>query len=224
MTDPKQIDTQNNKIDALLQMRQDGMYNYTQSSDELMRLGVKIGNKSTGQVTLPNSFTPHLDKFERSMLEFEWEVTYKDGTILKQFDDGDNRDNHKSFKDIDHSKIKSVAYISNFNYQTDNVEKRIIVRLDWETGLFNFLNGFAPQDLRAKCCMKPLEGEKKLILFARKRFSSASGQSQSEFKELIKITDEFSFYNRFILGYQVPSGEKMTVIIEPNGDMKIFDN
>lgn len=224
MTDPKQIDIQNNKIDALLQARQEGMYNYTQSSDELMRLGVKVGNKSTGQVTLPNSFTPHLDKFERSMLEFEWEVTYKDGTVLKQFDDGDNRDNHKSFKDIDHSKIKSVAYISNFDYQTDNVEKRIIVRLDWETGLFEFLNGFAPQDLRAKCCMKPLDGEKKLILFARKRFSSASGQAQSEFKELIKIADEFSFYNRFVLGYQVPSGEKMTVIIEPNGNMKIFDN
>jgi len=219
--DPKKLDEQNKKIDALLQLRQNGMFNYSKATKELIRMGVKFGHKSTGQITLPDSFKKYLRKFEHSTLEFEWTADYNDGSILRQFDD---QNKEHDFADIDQSKLKSIAFISNFIWPTDNQEKRIIVRLNWKTGLFEFMNGFASQDVKAKCCMNPLEGEKKLILFARKRQSSAVGESKSELKEFVNMMDEFSFYNRFVLGYQVPSGEKITIIIEPNGDIKLFNN
>ncbi len=219
-TKPK-LDSENKKIDALLQRRQNGMFDYSNSTKELIEMGVKIGRKSTGEITLPDSFQPYLEKFERSMLEFEWKVDYQDGSVLKQFD-GPNIEHN--FSHIDQSKLKSISYISNFIWPTDNEEKRIIITLNWETGLFEFMNGFASQDVKAKCCLKPLIGKKKLILFTRKRISSAVGESKSELKEFVNMMDEFSFYNRFILGYQIPGGEKMAVIIEPNGDIKLFEN
>lgn len=219
--DKSKLDSQNKKIDALLQLRQDGMFNYSKATKGLIKIGVKIGHKSTGQITLPDSFKNYLKKFERSMLEFEWEINYTDGSILRQFEEPNKEHN---FKDIDQTKLKSIVYISNFTWPTDNQEKRIIVRLNWETGMFEFLNGFASQEVKAKCCVKPLGGEKKLILFTRKRVSSAVGESKTELREFVNMMDEFSFYNRFVLGYQVPSGEKMVVIIEPNGDIKLFEN
>lgn len=220
MEDNKTIDSQNKKIDDLLRKRQEGMFNFSGSTKELLTMGVKIGKRSTGEITVPDSYQPYLEKFNLSNLEFEWQINYTDGTILRQFE-GDKQHN---FKDIDHSKIKSVEFISNFAWSTDMAEKRIIVRLNWETGMFEFLNGFASQEVRAKCCITPLAGEKKLILFSRKRLSSAVGEARSELREFVNMMDEFFFYNRFVIGYQVPSGEKLAVIIEPNGDIKLFEN
>lgn len=213
-------DEQNKKIDILLQMRQDGMYNYSRATKELLAMGVKTGKQSTGAITIPNSYQPYLKKFNLSNLEFEWEINYTDGSVLRQFENEKQHD----FSDIDRTKLKNITYISNFTWPTDNQEKRIIVRLNWETGKFEFMNGFAPQDVKAKCCIKPLEGEKKLILLSKKRISGATGQAKGELQEFVNMIDEFFFYNRFILGYQVPSGEKMAVIIEPNGNIKLFEN
>jgi len=220
MEEQKKIESQNNKIDELLRKRQEGMFNFSEATKGLLSMGVKIGKRSTGDITVPESYEPYLDKFNFSNLEFEWQVNYTDGTILRQFE-GEIQHN---FKDIDHTKIKNVEYISNFGWQTDMDEKRIIVRLNWETGMFEFLNGFASQEVKTKCCMNPLTGEKKLILFSRKRLSQAQGEARSELREFVDMMDEFFFYNRFILGYEVPGGEKIAVIIEPNGDIKLFDN
>lgn len=220
MEEAKNIDSQNKRIDDLLRRRQEGMFNYSNATKGLLGMGVKIGKAGTGEITVPDSYQPFLDKFNISNLEFEWLVTYIDGTVLRQFEG----DKQHSFKDIDLGRIKSVEYVSNFIWQTDMAEKRIIVRLNWETGMFEFTNGFASQEVRAKCCVMPLPGDKKLILFARKRMSSAVGESRNELKEFVSMMDEFFFYNRFILGYQVSSGETMAVIIEPNGDIKMFEN
>ena len=219
MDDQKIIDSQNKKIDELLRQRQEGMFNFSEATKTLLDMGVKTSKKSTGEIIVPASFSPYLDKYNISNLEFEWLVKYTDGTELKQFEG--EIDHH--FGHIDLQKIKSVEFISNFNWPTDMAEKRIIVRLNWETGMFEFTNGFASQEVRAKCCVAPLIGEKKLILFRKKRESVASGEVKDEVKQFINLEDEKFFYNRFILGYQATSGEKMAVIIEPNGDIKLFD-
>jgi hypothetical protein len=219
MENNKTIDLQNRKIDELLRKRQEGMFNFSESTKELIAMGVKIGKRDNGEITVPSSYLPYLDKFNESNLEFEWLARYNDGSILSQFEGEIQR----NFKDIDQAKLKSIEFISNFSWSTDMVEKRIIVRLNWETGMFEFTNGFASQEVRAKCCVAPLIGDKKLILFARKRLSSAVGDASGELKEFINMMDEFFFYNRFVLGYQVPTGEKMAVIIEPNGDIKLFN-
>lgn len=210
----------NNKIDELLKKRQEGMFNFTRATNELVAMGVKIGKRSSGEILVPNSYQPLIEKFNHSNLEFEWQVNYSDGSVLRQFE---NEIQH-NFQDIDQSRIKNIEYISNFIWQTDMAEKRIIVRLNWETGKFEFLNGFASQEVRAKCCIEPLNGEKKLILFARKRLSSSAGEAKNEYSEFASMLDEFFFYNRFILGYEVKTGEKMAVIIEPNGDIKLFED
>jgi len=213
------MDNINKKIDELLQIRQDAMVNYARSTSSLIDLGVKIKNKETDDTTLPASFEPFLDKYNISNLEFEWEVRYKDGSVLRQFEGTDER----KFSQINLEKIESVSFISNFNWPSEaGTDPRIIVTLDWETGLFTFRNGFASQDVRAVACMNPLEGEKKLILFAKKRFSSSSGEINDQYREFFPFEDEIFYYNRFILGYETNSGIK-ALIISPNGNIDIFE-
>jgi hypothetical protein len=208
----------NKNIDALLQKRQTGVFDYTDSTQKLIELGVKIGNKSTGDLTIPANFGPYLDKYNTSNLEFEWTAKYTDGTILNQFE-GDQEHN---FSHIDQSKLAHIEFVSNFNWPTDNVEKRIIVRLNWTTGLFEIINGFASQDVKSKVCMEGFIGEKKLILFTRKRISRAQGKISEKFADLIPMMDEIFYYNCFVLGYESTETKKV-VIIRPNGIIELFE-
>jgi hypothetical protein len=192
---------------------------FSRSTDELLEMGVKTINTKTGEITLPASFSPYLDRFERSQLEFEWEADYGDNSTLPQFVD----DHEFCFKDINLSRLKKISFISNFNWQTDNEEKRVIVTLNIKTGEFTFMNGFASQELRAKL-LNPIEGEKKLILFARKRNSSAAGEIKSNDPLVKRLENEAYFYNRFVLGYEVSGKGKRAVIIMPNGNIEFYDN
>ena len=192
-----------------------GYYDFVRSTDELVNLGVKIGHG--GNLELPKSFQKYLDTYEISNLEFEWLVEYNDGTTLKQFQGGQEH----NFKHIDLAKLKSVAFVSNFDWPTDMKETRIIVRLNWQTGLFEFTNGFAPQEVRTVCCMNPLPGEKKLIMFARKNHSGVAGQVAQN-SELASFIGQYFVYNRFVLGYEA-NGEKKVVMIYPNGEIKLFN-
>jgi len=168
---------------------------------------------------IPESFNKYLKEFNLSNLEFEWIVEYKDGKSLKQFDDGAIH----NFSHIDLENVKSVSYISNFVWPTDNEEKRVIVKLDMNTGLFSFLNGYASQEVKAECCINEINSDKKLILFTRKRIGSTHGSANNEIKEFVDMLDEFTFYNRFVLGYETQDKKKIAVIIEPNGNIKLFD-
>lgn len=212
----KLMDQTRKTIDELLQKRMQGYYDFVRSTEELVDLGVKIGQGEN--LELPKSFQKYLDQYEISNLEFEWEVEYTDGTTLKQFQGGQEH----NFKHIDLSKLKSVAYISNFDWPTDMKETRIIVRLNWQTGLFEFMNGFAPQDVRAVCCMNPLPGDKKLIMFARKNNSGVAGQVTAD-SALSSMMGQYFIYNRFVLGYEV-DGNKKAVMIYPNGEMRLFND
>lgn len=206
----------NEKIDGLLQKRQQGFFDYVESTKALLEMGVKFGNHKTNEISVPPNFNKYLAHFSRSNAEFEWLVEYKDGTKLAQFE-GDNQHN---FKHIDKSQIKTISYISNFDWSSDMADKRVTVRLNWETGLFEFLNGFASQEVRAECCMNPIPGEKKLILIQRKSIGSSAGLIADE--QAADLLNEYYRYNRFIIGYEV-AGKKKAVIIDPTGVIDIFE-
>lgn len=210
-------DSKNKLIDELLQKRQDGMVNFVEATKRLIDIGVKIANPE-GEISVPSFFEKYIDKYSNSNLEFEWEVVYKDGSRLRQFDDGDQH----NFANIKLSEVKSVSYISNFTWQTDNEERRIIVKLDMETGLFTIINGFCPQEVLAEIAINEIKEDKKLILFARKRQSSSMGEISDEVKQYFPSAGETFFYNRFILGFETPSGKMRAVIIEPNGNIGLF--
>lgn len=217
------IDQQNNnKIDHLLQQRQDGMFNFAAATRDLLSMGLQVGSQTTGEILVPESFTEHLDKFNRSNLEFEWMATYKDGSMpIYQFGPGPNEEHH--FKDIDQNKLKSVSFISNFNWQTDNQEKRVIATLDWETGIFSFLNGFISQDDLGKLVMEKITEPKKLILVIKRRQSPVVGDIKEDLKQFHGPIDEIFYYNRFLLGFETPSGRKRTILIQPNGNINLWE-
>jgi len=213
------MDNLNVKIDSLLKTRQDAMFNYARSTSELIDLGVKIKNKETDDTTVPMSFEPYLEKYNISNLEFEWEAKYKDGSILRQFEGEEQR----NFSHIDQERLASISFISNFNWPSEEGrDPRIIIRLNWETGLFEFQNGFINQDTRAYACMEPLAGNKKLILFTRKRFSSSAGEINDQYKEFFPFEDEVFYYNRFVIGYETENGMK-ALIVMPNGNIEKFE-
>ena len=211
-------DIVNIEIDGLLQSRKNAVLEYTNSTKRLIGMGVKFGQASTGEIEVPESFTPYLGKYEISEMEFEWEVVYTDGSVLRQFE---GEDTH-SFKDIDLSRIKSVAYISNFNWPSDNRDSRVTVRLNCETGKFEFNNGFIDQESLAYINDIP-GGERKLVLFSRKRkdFSAVNGDKDTPL-EFLQMIDETVFYNRFVLGYETPAGKRI-LIISPNGKINLFE-
>lgn len=210
-------DNKNKLIDELLQKRQDAMVNFAESTKKLLDIGVKIASPE-GEISVPSFFEKYIDKYSNSNLEFEWEVIYKDGSRLRQFEDGDQH----NFANIKLDQIKSVSYISNFSWQTDNAERRVIVTLDMETGLFNIMNGFCPQEVLAEIAVNEIKEDKKLILFARKRQSSSMGDVSDEVRQYFPSVGESFFYNRFILGFETPSGHMRAVIIDPNGNINIF--
>ncbi len=214
------MENPNEKIDRLLNIRQAATYDYARSTAELVEMGVKIGDKETGEVSLPKNFEPYLSNYNVSNSEFEWEVVYKNGKIIRQFEDGKER----TISDIDQKNILKIAFISNFNWPTENSEKRVIAALDWETGLFQFHNGFVPQETRAIACLDPIPGEKKLILKTKHRFSASNGEIEDKYKDFFPFQSEFFYYNRFILGYEVSGVGKKMIIINPDGIISNFIN
>lgn len=210
-------DQDNNKlIDQLLQQKQDGMYNYAKALKGIVDLGVKVGSQQTGEIVVPVSFNRYLDKYNRSNLEFEWVATFIDNRPpLYQF--GPEEEHH--FGDIDQSKLKAISWISNFDWPTDNIEKRVIVTLDFSTGKFEFLNGFISQEDRG-ALLEPAT-PKQLILAIKRRVSPYTGGLSPELAEYHGPTDEIFYYNRFKLGFKTEGGEKI-VLIQPNGTINLI--
>lgn len=144
--------------------------------------------------------------------EFYWEAEYLDGTLIKQFE-GDV-ENHLG--NIDQTQLKLIRWVSNFTWGTDNKEKRVIVTLDWATGMFDFQNGLVPQEVRAALMLGFKMVEKDvaahLILKMRKMVSGEAGVDSGK----VTPTGRMWLYNRFILGWEVRD-TKLAVCIEPNG-------
>jgi len=212
------MDEIHSQIDAIIRLRHEAVYNFSMSTQKMLALGVKIGYASTGEINVPESFAPYLDKYDISELEFEWEVRYQDGSILRQYE---GQEQH-NFEDIDQSRIKSVAFVSNFDYPIDNPERRVIARLNWETGVFEFTNGFIPQEDKGGLVGSPVPGVKKLILKTSRRHTASAGRVSDALPEMQVVADEVYYFNRFILGYEVSGGGDKIIIIDPLGNIRRY--
>ena len=178
---------------------------------ELIKEGVKIGNLGKDGVPEFEVGANYLPQFVYHLEEFEWEVTYNNGSILRQHDlSGENH-----YGNIVQENLKEIKLISNFTTETDNEEKRIVLTLDWATGKFKILNATVNIDDRNVIGMTEESGEKKLISYRGIRF----GQTM-ELGEKIKGTSEVYFYKRYYLGYETKD-KKIIICLYPNGECEI---
>lgn len=196
-------------VDMLIQIKERSRMDFTKSKIDLLELGVKtyVGDELHCLSNLD------VAKYEAcSHQEFGWEAEYKDGTVLKQF----QGEKQHHFGHIDQEKLSILRWVSHFNTETSNEDKRVIVSLDWETGKFSFFNGFASQAARAMGdnCFRG-DGEPKLILKMVKRVSHAVGINDG-------VTAEIMHYKRYILGYQT-GDDKRIICIEPNGRVHLWE-
>lgn len=192
-------------IDHLIRVRENARYNFAKSRLELIDLGAKT--YSNGELmALPNL---DLKKYEACKFqEFCWEAKYNDGTEIKQFQG--SLEHH--FGDLDQQRLSTISWISNFTSDTSNVEKRVIVTLDFKTGKFIFMNGLALGEVRnVSDAGFPvgIEGEKKLILKMVKRESSGVSSGADAVSEITR-------YYRYLLGWEF-GAEKIILCVEPNG-------
>jgi hypothetical protein len=154
------------------------------------------------------SALPNLDveKYEKCRnQEFVWEAEYDDGSVLKQFDGA--KQHH--YGNIEQEKLKLIRWVSLFVVDTSNVDKRVIVSLDWKTGLWSFYNGIVSQELRAMVANGFSLDKPKLILKMVKRESAGVGFPGA-------VVNEITRYNRYILGWEA-GGNKVILCTEPNG-------
>lgn len=204
------------KVDQHIKDRVNALNQLIKAENELVKLGVKFGTLDENQVPNFELGENYLPNFLYHLEEYEWEAIYKDGTILRQY--GIDGDHH--FGDIDQEQLKEIRYVSNFEYPTDNQEKRIILTLDWETGKFDLLNGLLiPADDRAKLS-REVKDKKKLILFRRVRYGQMLGLSSGDNLVTPFPTDEVYFYKRYYLGYETKD-RKILICLYPNGEVRV---
>jgi hypothetical protein len=198
------------EIDSLLQTKQTAKMNLATSTMELLQMGVKTIKGGT-MSALPGL---NVDEFNRcGQQEFSWESEDNHGKVLPQFQGA--KQNH--FGDIDQSKLSKFRWVSNFYCETDNTDKRAIIELDFLTGKFNFMNGFVPQEVRAKVDdIFPAGESPKLILKVIKRESSAVSFPEGTVSETYK-------YNRYLIGWETKS-RKVILCVEPNGFVHFWYN
>ncbi len=190
-------------VDEAIRLRETSRYNLTQAKMTLLKMGVKTVSEGHLQA-LPNL---DVEKYEKCCFqEFSWEAEYEDGSVLKQFEGA--KQHH--YGNIEQDKLKLIRWVSHFVTDTSNEEKRVLVTLDWKTGLWSFFNGFVPQEVKAAVA-EGFAGEikPKLILKMVKRESASVGFPGNAVNELTR-------YYRYILGWE--GGDKKIILcVEPNG-------
>ncbi len=175
-------------------------------------MGLKFGQVEDDQIPTFEVGANYLPQFLQHLEEFEWEVLYKDGSTLRQYDIAGV--NH--YGNIKQEEVKRVRLISNFEAQNDNADRRVIVTLDWETGKFDILNGQVSPEERNFLASTGEAGTKKLILFKRVRF----GQTMDISNEKPMPTGEVYFYKRYYIGYETET-KKVLLCAYPNGQIGI---
>lgn len=204
------MDTTAQKIDNLIKERAEIIGRLLSIGNSLNSEGVKFGNLVENNPVFQVGLN-YLQQFANTLEEFEWEAKYNDGTYLRQYDLSGNH----HFGDIDMEKLVSIKYISNFNGENDNEDRRVILTLDFLNGTFDIKNGKIDIEDRNKLSSIKDTSAKKLILFKRNRF----GQMM-EIGDKITPTDEIYMYNRYYLGYE-NDNQKVIVCLYPNGQAKI---
>jgi len=212
MQNLKTSDEVGKKVNELVSLRAESLNKIINAEKELSKLGVKFGQVGEDGSPTFEVGSNYLPQFLHHLDEYEWEVTYKDGSILRQHDI--NGDNH--YGNIKHEAIKRVRLLSNFEVSTDNQERRVIITLDWETGKFDILNGQIDIDDRNTLTVTEESGPKKLILFKRVRF----GQTMDISSEKPTSTGEVYFYKRNYIGYETEN-KKILICLYPDGRVGI---
>lgn len=193
-------------VDEAIRLRETSRYNLTQAKMALLKMGVKT--VSDGQLNaLPNL---DVDKYTKSCnQEFSWEAEYEDGSILTQFEGA--KQHH--YGNIEQDKLKFIRWVSHFVAETSNTEKRVMVTLDWKTGLWSFVNGFVLQEVKGEVAegfgVTTIDFRPKLILKMVKRESQGVEFPGSAVGEIAR-------YYRYILGWEA-GDNKVILCVEPNG-------
>lgn len=142
--------------------------------------------------------------------EFAWEAEYADGSVVRQFEE-EGAQHH--FGDIDQTRLRFFRWVSNFVTETDNVEKRAIVTLDFKSQTWAFLNAFVKQETRGEIPVIPPGFVPKLIMKMVKRQSAGAGVGDADAERYL--------YNRYIVGFEAaessPVPGKVLLCVEPNG-------
>jgi len=205
----------NQKIDNFLKIRRQSLYDFEKAVEGLYEMGVRFFTPAPDGVPDISAAQSLLPRFEFTLEDFEWKAIYDDGTELDQFGE-----KQSSFKDIDMERLEKIQYISNFEINTQNPERRLVITLDFKQGTFTFWN-CGSQEIRDSLS-KEVKGEKKLILFKRRRESFTAGVSKGEGKAEILPTGEKFTYTRYYLGYEVVGKKKKAIVcLYPNGEIVI---
>lgn len=202
-------------MDSLIRIRDRAKIDLIKSRMALLNLGVKTESLKEGSLAhLPGL---NLNQYlAQGRQEFGWEAVLKDGTVLKQFEG--KRQNH--YGNIDQELLQSIRWVSCFEDATDNKEKRVIAELDFETGKFEFLNGFCPQEVRAEAIKGyPENFTPKLILKMVKRTATSMSYPEGN-------AEEVAYYYRYLLGWEgtkeSATQAKRIICVEPNGLIHIW--
>ena len=190
-------------VDDMIRLRETSKFNLTSAKMALLNAGVKTITDGILQA-LPNL---DVEKYEKcNFQEFSWEAEYEDGSVLKQFEGA--KQHH--YGNIEQDKLKTLRWVSHFVVETSNEDKRVIVTLDWKTGLWSFYNGLVLQEVKAAVAEGfPAGITPKLILKMVKRESSGVGFPGAAVSEVTR-------YNRYILGWEA-GDTKVLLCVEPNG-------
>ncbi len=204
----------NKKLDRLLRQRRRAIQDLESATEGIFDMGVRIFEPTPEGV--PNIIAGQnlIPRYEVTLEDYEWQVEFEDGEVMDQYEKGEQH----HFGDImDKDKeIKQVRYISNFETHSQAEEKRIIVTLNFDDGTFKFWNAGGP-DIKHELS-KPIEGEKKLILFKRRRETVAVQANSTGMKMADK--GQKTLYTRYYLGFETDD-EKRIVCCYPNGEIRI---
>lgn len=197
------------QVDGLIKKKNQAKVDLVNSSSLLLQMGIKVleGDRITAQPGLD------VEKYiAQNYQEFAWEAQYRSGQTIHQFGDPDG---DKHFGDIDQEQLMFFRWVSCFKDETDNRDQRVIVQLDFETGRFSFLNGFAPQETRNLSDEGFPQGadqsdvKPKLVMKMVKRNSETFSYPEGSRVETMK-------YNRYLIGWELPD-KKIILCVEPNG-------
>jgi hypothetical protein len=197
-------------VDSLISIKQKAKYDLVSATTKLMEMGTVVisGNKIVCSPRLSIK-----DYVKCNHQEYAWEAEYEDGTIIAQF----QGEEQHHFGHIDQEKLSKFRWISNFECSTSNLDKRAIVELDFKTGKFSFLNGFAPQEIRALTDdIYPRDEKAKLIMKMVKRQSNVVSFPDNTISETYR-------YNRYLIGWETKS-KKVLLCIEPSGFVHLWYN
>jgi hypothetical protein len=203
--------TSNEKIDNFLKIRRQSLYDLEKAIEGLYAMGVRFFTPSEDGVPGISASQNLLPRYEQTLDDWEWKAVYNDGTELDQYGPEEHH-----FGNIDQNKLDKILLISNFDIDTTNQEKRLVITMNFKDGTFDFLN-CGPMEVRGKLTTPCLD-DKKLILFKRNRESFTAGVDTKS--KLLTPTGEKITYKRYYLGWETDN-RKVLIVAYPNGEVAI---